>query len=100
MGFFKKIMSGGPQFVNQDLFNTYIYVTYMTRYHFDTFDEFWNGELKTPEGKKYKTIDALIDFNSNYSRDTFLSDSLGITLVELDEYYLSKYEKMRLIYCY
>jgi hypothetical protein len=64
----------------------------MTRYLFDTFDEFWNGELKTPEGKKYKTIDGLIDFNSNYPKDTFLNKSLGKTLVELDKYYLSKYE--------
>ena len=92
MGFFKKIMSGGPQFVNQNVFNYYLYVAYTTRYLFDTFDEFWDGELKTPEGKKYKTIDVLIEFNSSYPKDTLLSDSLGITLLELDEYYLGKYE--------
>jgi hypothetical protein len=92
MGFFNKIISGGPQFVDQNLFNSYIYTTYMTRYLFEDFDKFWKGELITPEGKKFKNIDGLIEFNSSYPKDSFLNKSLGKTLVELDKYYLSKYE--------
>ena len=90
MGIFKNLLSGGPQYIKQDLFNTVVYTAYLARFNFETFDLFWEGHIETNDGK-VKTTKILSEYGSHFPRDEYLYLDWGKALIEIDKFCNEKY---------
>jgi len=94
---FKKIrqaLNGGPEFIDQDMFDLNVISTYKLRSEFNSFDDFWFGEIHLNSPKETKKITDILfrDTFSDYSRDKLLGSQYGNASIKLENYLMDKYK--------
>ena len=87
MGFLKNLLKGGPQYMKQDLFNTVVFTAYLPRCEFDSFHDFWHGNLIGKDGKKVNTTEILTTYGSHFRNDEFLRLGWGKAMLGIEKHF-------------
>ena len=84
---FRQAISGGPEFQHQDSFNSYVVLAYSVRHNFNSFEEFWHGEIPDFKHDEKSTV-VQIFFSpcvSDYPKDDLLRTQFPEACLWLEE---------------
>ena len=93
MGIFNAVLGGqaGAQYMSQELFNTVVFLPYVSRSNHETFDQYWHASTPNESGDQEKLTQIFTNYAAKFSKDEYLHTQFSQASMELEKYWMNKF---------